>query len=44
MGNFSNDKIVHLRTIFTLDDVMIHVVKLQENGILKFNENCEFID
>jgi len=44
IGNFSNDKVVHLRTIFTLDDIMIHVVKLQENGILKFNENCEFID
>jgi len=42
--NFSDDEIVHARTVVTKDDVTLHIVKLKENGILKFNEDCHFID
>ena len=42
--NYSDDEIVHARTIVTKDDVTLHIVKLKENGILKFNEDCHFID
>ena len=42
--NYPEDKIVHSRTIQTKDNVVIHVVKLQKAGILKFGEDCEFID
>ena len=28
----------------TKDDITIHIVKLSENGILKFGEDCEYID
>ena len=42
--NFSDDVIVHARTVVTKDDVTLHIVKLKENGILKFNEDCHFID
>ena len=42
--NYPNDKIVHSRTILTKDDVTIHIVKLENKGVLKFGEDCEFID
>ena len=42
--NFSDDEIVHARTVVTKDDVTLHIVKLKKNGILKFNEDCHFID
>ena len=42
--NFSDDEIVHARTVVTKDDITLHIVKLKENGILKFNEDCHFID
>ena len=28
----------------TKDDVTIHIVKLENKGVLKFGEDCEFID
>ena len=43
-NNYPDDKIVHSRSILTKEDVTIHVVKLQKAGILKFGEDCEFID
>ena len=43
-SNFPDDKIVHGRTFVTKDDITIHIVKLSENGILKFGEDCEYID
>ena len=42
--NYPDDKIVHSRTILTKDDVTIHIVKLENKGVLKFGEDCEFID
>ena len=43
-SNFPDDEIVHGRTFVTKDDITIHIVKLSENGILKFGEDCEYID
>ena len=42
--NYPDDKIIHSRTILTKDDITIHIVKLHDNGVLKFGEDCEFID
>ena len=42
--NYPDDKIIHSRTILTKEDVTIHIVKLHDNGVLKFGEDCEFID
>jgi invasion protein IalB len=43
-SNFSDDKITHTRMLRTKDGEVFYVVKLKENGILKFNEDCEFLD
>ena len=42
--NYPDDKIIHSRTILTKEDITIHIVKLQDNGVLKFGEDCEFIN
>ena len=44
VSNFPDDKILHARTIVTKDSITIHIVKLSDNGILKFGEDCEFIN
>jgi len=43
-SNFSDDEITHSRMLRTKDGEVFYVVKLKESGILKFNEDCEFLD
>ena len=42
--NHPDDKILHTRTLRTKDGDVLHLVKLDEIGILKFNEDCELLD
>lgn len=44
INNYPSDEITHSRMLKTKDGDVFYVVKLKENGILKFNENCEFLD
>ena len=39
-----SDEITHSRMLRTKDGDVFYVVKLKENGILKFDEDCEFLD
>ena len=43
-SNFSNDEIIHSRMLKTKGGEIFYIVKLKENGILKFDEDCEFLD
>ena len=42
--NYPSDEITHSRMLRTKDGDVFYVVKLKENGILKFDEDCEFLD
>ena len=42
--NYPGDEITHSRMLRTKDGDVFYVVKLKENGILKFDEDCEFLD
>ena len=42
--NYPSDEITHSRMLRTKDGDIFYVVKLKENGILKFDEDCEFLD
>jgi len=43
-ANYPSDEITHSRMLRTKDGDVFFVVKLKENGILKFDEDCEFLD
>ncbi len=43
-SNYPDDEITHSRMLRTKDGDVFYVVKLKENGILKFDEDCEFLD
>ena len=43
-SNYPNDEITHSRMLRTKDGDVFYVVKLEENGILKFDGDCEFLD
>ena len=43
-SNYPEDKILHTRMLRTKDGDLLYLVKLDENGILKLNENCELLD
>ena len=43
-NNYPDDEITHSRMLRTKDGEVFYVVKLKENGILKFDEDCDFLD
>ena len=43
-SNYPDDKIVHSRMLKTKDNQTLYIVKLDKNGILKFNGDCELLD
>ena len=43
-SNYPDDKIVHSRMLKTKDNHTLYIVKLDKNGILKFNGDCELLD
>ncbi|MEC7858398.1 MAG: PepSY-like domain-containing protein [Bacteroidota bacterium] len=43
-SNYPEDKIVHSRMLKTKSSDIFYIVKLENNGILKFDEDCVLID
>ena len=43
-SNYPDDKIVHSRMLKTKNNHTLYIVKLDKNGILKFNGDCELLD
>ena len=43
-SNYPEDKILHSRMLKTKSSEIFYIVKLENKGILKFDEDCELID
>ena len=43
-STYPEDKILHSRMLKTKNSEILYIVKLENNGILKFDEDCELLD